>query len=89
MKYLYLRCDTKFFIHPKARAKFLTNFDKHLYSSSQSIEVCLEMLSDSRKYFGTVVLKMLAVTTVINIVLLHSNARIIWRRKQKSHRGAA
>ena len=49
---MYLYATPKFLIHQKARAKFSTNFDKQRYSSSWSIEVCLKMLSGSRKYFG-------------------------------------
>ena len=46
------------------------NFDKQRHSSSLSIEVCLEMLSDFRKYFGTVVLEMLIITMVIIIYII-------------------
>ena len=60
-----LRMRHQIFDSPETRAKFSTNFDKQRHSSSMSIEVCLKMLSDFRKYFGTVVLEMLTIATAI------------------------
>ena len=54
------------------------NFDKQRHSSSLSIEVCLEMLSDFRKYFGTVVLEMLIITMVIIIYIITKLIRPLW-----------
>ena len=53
------------FDSPETRAKFSKNFDKQSHSRSFGIEVCLKMLSDFRKYFGTVVLEMLTIATAI------------------------